>query len=112
MSGDDVSLATACKFGKFRRVERAMLLEWVERANNRTEDMLRWKPRWIRLGERLHPGEYTNRFPQTSAAFDILRNDRKVDPLEYTRLEVQILMLFRSEPFWVPDIPNGQGERA
>src|SRR5262249_809482 len=37
MSGGDVSLATACKFGKFRRRERALLLGWVERAANRTE---------------------------------------------------------------------------
>jgi hypothetical protein len=76
LSGGDVSLATACKFGKFRRRERALLLGWVEQAANRTEDMLRWKPRWIRLGERLHPGEYASRFPQTAAAFDVLRNGR------------------------------------
>jgi hypothetical protein len=76
LSDGDVSLAEACKFGKFRRRERALLLGWVERAANRTEDMLRWKPRWTRLGERLHPGEYTARFPQTAAAFDVLRNDR------------------------------------
>ncbi|QJW96483.1 TerD family protein [Frigoriglobus tundricola] len=76
MSGGDVSLAEACKFGKFRRAARALLLGWVERAESRTEDMLRWKPRWVRLGERLHPGEYAGRFPQTAAAFDVLRNDR------------------------------------
>lgn len=76
MSDGDVSLATACKFGKFRRRERALLLGWIERSDNRTEDMLRWKPRWIRLGERLHPGEYQTRFPEAAAAFDILRNDR------------------------------------
>jgi hypothetical protein len=76
MSGGDVSLKTACKFGKFRRRERALLLSWVERAPNRTEDMLRWKPRWVRLGERLHPGEYASKFPQTAAAFDVLRNGR------------------------------------
>ena len=77
LSGGDVSLAEACKFGKFRRKWRALLLGWVERAGNRTEDMLRWKPRWIRLGERLHPGEYATRFPKTAAAFDVLRNDRE-----------------------------------
>jgi hypothetical protein len=76
LSGGDVSLAAPCKFGKFRRPERALLLGWVERAGNRTEDMMRWKPRWVRLGERLHPGEYADRFPQTAAAFDVLRNDR------------------------------------
>ncbi|MFO0808945.1 MAG: TerD family protein [Gemmataceae bacterium] len=74
MSGGDVSLAQACKFGQFRRAERALLLGWVERAEGRTEDMLRWKQRWVRLGERLHPGEYANRFPQTAAAFDVFRN--------------------------------------
>ena len=76
MSDGDVSLAEPCKFGKFRRRNRALLLGWVERAANRTEDMLRWKPRWVRLGERLHPGEYADRFPQTAAAFDVIRNDR------------------------------------
>jgi hypothetical protein len=86
MSGGDVSLATACKFGKFRRAERALLLGWVERAAGRTEDMLRWKGRWVRLGERLHPGEYTNRFPQTAAAFDVLRNDR---PFESFNAQVE-----------------------
>ncbi|HYH67220.1 MAG TPA: TerD family protein [Urbifossiella sp.] len=76
MSGGDVSLKTACKFGRFRRRDRALMLAWVERAANRTEDMLRWKPRWVRLGERLHPGEYAARFPAAAAAFDVLRNDR------------------------------------
>ncbi|MDG3007351.1 TerD family protein [Paludisphaera mucosa] len=76
LSDGDVSLAEACKFGPFSRRERATLLGWVERAGNRVEDMLRWKPRWIRLGERLHPGEYAKRFPQAADAFDVLRNDR------------------------------------
>ena len=39
MSDGDASLAAACKFGKFRRRERAMLLGWVERAENRTEEV-------------------------------------------------------------------------
>jgi hypothetical protein len=76
MSGGDVSLAEPCKFGKFRRKERALLLGWVERAASRTEDMLRWKGRWVRLAERLHPGEYAGRFPQAAAAVDVVRNDR------------------------------------
>lgn len=74
MNDGDVSLAEPGKFGKFRRTERTALLGWVERAANRTEDMLRWKSRWIRLGERLHPGEYANRFPKAAAAFDVVRN--------------------------------------
>ncbi len=91
MSGGDVSLATATpKFGKFRRAERALLLGWVERASNRTEDMLRWKPRWVRLGERLHPGEYANRFPLTAAAFDVIRNDRPFESFN-SRVEKGLL---------------------
>jgi hypothetical protein len=76
LSGGDVSLATACKFGKFRRPERALLLGWIERAESRTEDMLRWRGRWVRLAERLHPGEYAKRFPKAAAAFDVIRNGR------------------------------------
>lgn len=76
LSGGDVSLASATKFDRFSRPERARMLGWVERASNRVEDMLRWKPRWIRLGERLHPGEYAKRFPETAEAFDVLRNNR------------------------------------
>ena len=76
LSNGDVSLAEAGQFGKFHRAERARMLGWIERAPNRTEDMLRWKPRWIRLGEHLHPREYAKRFPQTAAAFGVLRNNR------------------------------------
>jgi hypothetical protein len=89
MSDGDVSLAAACKFGKFKRRERALLLGWIERAENRTEDMLRWKPRWIRLGERLHPGEYATRFPSTAIAFDVLRNNRPFQTFR-SRLEIKL----------------------
>lgn len=75
MSDGDVSLATAAKFTKFTRGERSLFLSWIDRCANPTEDMLRWKGRWIRLGERLHPGDYSKRFPKAFAAFDVLRND-------------------------------------
>ena len=75
-SEGDPSLAEPAKFAKFRRSERRRLLSWVERVPDPTEDMLRWKGRWIRLGERLHPGEYAKEFPKTVVAFDVLRNDR------------------------------------
>ncbi len=75
MSGGDVSLAEACRFSNFPRPYRALLLEWIDRHPNATEDMLRWKGRWIRLGEKLHPGDYAERFPKAFAAFAVLRND-------------------------------------
>lgn len=75
LSGGDVSLAVATKFRTFTRPERALLLALLERIANATEDMLRWKGRWIRLGEKLHPGEFANRFPRAKEAFVVLRND-------------------------------------
>jgi hypothetical protein len=75
MSGGDVSLDESAKFRSFTRRERRALLELLENCDNSTEDMLRWKGRWIRLGERLHPGEYRDRFPKAANSFDILRNN-------------------------------------
>lgn len=77
-SGGDVSLAEPAKFGAFKRAERKQLLSWIERCGNPVEDMLRWKARWIRLGERLHPGKYAAEFPKTWQAFKALRNDEKI----------------------------------
>ena len=75
MSEGDVSLAVSTKFRTFSRPERRMLLALLDRQTNATEDMLRWKGRWIRLGERLHAGEFRTRFPRAAASFDVLRND-------------------------------------
>jgi hypothetical protein len=78
LSDGDVSLAAPVKFTKFKRPQRRMLLSWVERSGTPVEDMLRWNGRWIRLGERLHPGDYAEEYPKTFAAFKALRNNDKV----------------------------------
>lgn len=75
-SEGDVSLAENTKFRNFKRKERRLLLGLLENCKSITEDMLRHKKRWIRLGERLHPGEYKKRYPKCAEAFDILRNDK------------------------------------
>ena len=77
MCNGDVSLAEPTKFGRMPRAVRVRLLEWLERSTARLEDMQRWEGRWIRLGERLHPGEYAKRFPETAKAFSDLRNGRR-----------------------------------
>ena len=74
MSDGDVSLAEPTKFRSFKRGERRALLGTLERCGEITEDMLRHKGKWIRLGERLHPGEYT--FANVTEAFDVVRNDK------------------------------------
>ncbi|MBX7170648.1 MAG: TerD family protein [Pyrinomonadaceae bacterium] len=76
LSNGDVSLATATKFTKINRPQRKVLLGLLESCSNLTEDMLRWKKRWIRLGERLHVGEFKDKFPRSFEAFDILRNNK------------------------------------
>jgi hypothetical protein len=76
LSGGDVSLAAPTKFRKFARRERRFLLRALEDCGAITEDMLRWKGYWIRLGEILHPFEFRDRFPKVYEAFDVLRNDR------------------------------------
>ncbi|WP_213580824.1 cytoplasmic protein [Paenibacillus lautus] len=77
-SGGDVSLAEATRFRKFKRRERRLLLGLLERCHPITEDMLRFKDRWIRLGEILHPSEYKHRYKRCEEAFDILRNHKPV----------------------------------
>jgi hypothetical protein len=75
LSGGDVSLAAAAKFRTFSRPERRLLLGLLERAPNAAEDMRRWKGRWVRLGEKLHPGEYRRQYPISWQAFNVLRSD-------------------------------------
>lgn len=78
MSSGDVSLAESTMFRSFKRKERKALLELLENCGNLIEDMLRWKGRWIRLGERLHPGEYRGLYQKAAEAFDLLRSDVSV----------------------------------
>ena len=75
LSYGDVSLAESCKFHSFPRRVRKGLLKAMEAQKDLVEDMLRWKKQWIRLGERLHPGEFAKQFPNTASAFKTIRND-------------------------------------
>lgn len=80
MSDGDVSLSTNTKFRSFKRKERRKLLELLQNCGEIEEDMLRYKNRWIRVGERLHPSEYSvERFGKVITAFNKLRNDIKIE---------------------------------
>lgn len=85
MSEGDVSLASVTRFRSFKRSERRLLLGLLEECRGRTEDMLRYRGRWKRLGERLHPGEYKKQFPQTAVSFDVLRKG-----LPYTTFRAEV----------------------
>ena len=90
MSGGDVSLAESTKFGPISRALRRRMLGWLEQAPNRLEDMQRWSGRWIRLGERLHPGEFAAPFPQAAADFADLRAGRRADSFN-SRIEAALV---------------------
>lgn len=85
LSDGDVSLAQYPMFKSFKRSERRVLLSMLENAVNIEEDMLRHKLLWIRLGEKLHPGEY-KAFVKTNKAFRKLRNNEKISTYR-SRLE-------------------------
>jgi hypothetical protein len=74
LSGGDVSLAKAGKLRSFARGERRLLLALIERLAAPDEDLWRYRGRWLRLGERLHPGEHAHSYPKTAAAFARLRS--------------------------------------
>ncbi|MBQ7650114.1 MAG: TerD family protein [Victivallales bacterium] len=76
LSNGDVSLADNCRFKSFTRRERRLLLRLLEQASNLEEDMVRRREVWLRLGERLHPGEYPE-FKRVNVAFKKLREKPK-----------------------------------
>lgn len=75
LSDGDVSLATNTKFKKLSRGERRLLLALLESCSGLAENMLKYREQWIRLGEKLHPGEYKKAYPKTFNAFQLLRNE-------------------------------------
>lgn len=80
MSDGDISLATNTKFRSFKRKERKLLLELLQGCGAIEEDMLRYKNKWIRVGERLHPSEYNEvQFGKVIVAFNKLRNNIKIE---------------------------------
>jgi len=78
LSDGDVSLATNTKFKNFSRPQRKLMMAIIDGMKNATEDMLRYKNRWIRLGERIHPNEYKGRYDNAVKAFHDIRNNVKV----------------------------------
>ena len=74
LSDGDVSLATPSKFGPLSRPMRRQIVALMENCGALEEDLRRHKMRWIRLAERLHIGEFADKFPRAFAAINTLRN--------------------------------------
>lgn len=66
------------KFKNFKRSERKYILELFENTNLDVREMYPKRERFLRLGEKIHPTEYTRLYPKTAKAFDTLRNDKIV----------------------------------
>jgi stress response protein SCP2 len=79
MSDGDVSLKDNTKFINFKRKTRRLLLSLLESCGEIAEDMYIYRMRWIRLGERLHPGDYKEKYPKTIKAFDKIRDDLPIE---------------------------------
>ncbi|OPG99752.1 hypothetical protein B2I21_01835 [Chryseobacterium mucoviscidosis] len=76
-SDGDVTLKENTRFRSFNRSERRVILALLEAASDPLEDLFRYKGRWLRLAERLHPGEYQHRYPRAVAALNELRRGKR-----------------------------------
>lgn len=73
LSGGDLSLAAPTRFVAIPRRTRRALLAMIDGLAAPDEDIWRHDGAWLRLAERLHPGEHATRYPKAAAAFARLR---------------------------------------
>lgn len=78
-SEGDISLATKTLFRNFKRSERRFLLGLIEKTQNIPESMAKDAEVWKRLGEKLHPGEFQNMYPETAKAFGMIRSGSYIE---------------------------------
>jgi hypothetical protein len=85
MSGGDISLpaitkknADKNKFKKFTNSEKRYILSLLENSNLDVREMKLKIERWIKLGEIIHPGNYSKQYPKSFKSFQQLRNEKVV----------------------------------
>ncbi|MCR5163076.1 MAG: hypothetical protein K6C40_03565 [Thermoguttaceae bacterium] len=74
--GDYLFTSEADPIRNFCRAERREIMAMLESLPINVEEMKRYEKRWIRVGERLHVGDYAKVFPKTFQAFQTLRNEK------------------------------------
>lgn len=79
MSDGDVSLAVTTKFRKLKRSERRLVMDLLSGCgHSMLEDMYRYRERWIRVGEIVHPYEFKgSKYAEVREAFVNLRKGDK-----------------------------------
>jgi len=109
ISQGDVSLATNSRFSNTKRSDRKLFLSILEligqnNIENLTEDMWRHREKWLRVGEKLHPGEYKRNYPLMFKAFDKIRNEKvetfnsKVEQYFKNEDDVSLIELLKLRP--------------
>ena len=79
-SDGDISLSTNTPYRSLKRKERRLVMDLLSNFGHTViiEDMFRYKNKWLRVGERLHPFEYKQeKYDYVNMAFNILRNEHK-----------------------------------
>ena len=88
MSGGDISLSTvkSVKFAQFKSKQRKLIMTLLNNLDYRTDkyvtymvlDMVPYKSTWLRLSERIHPGQYSKtKYARVIKAFEILHNNEE-----------------------------------
>lgn len=78
MSDGDISLSINTRYKSLKRGERKIIMNLLANCNNLEEDMFRYKQRWIRIGEIIHPNEYKNeKYKEVIKCFQKLRGNNK-----------------------------------
>lgn len=78
VSGGDISLASRTQYKHLCRPERRLVMDLLAKCGSITEDLFRYRDEWIRIGEIIHPWEYTqSKYMAVREAFNVLRNEEK-----------------------------------
>lgn len=78
MSDGDVSLAQNTKFKSMKRKHRKLIMGFLMNCPNLEEDMNRYRIQWIRIGEKLHPGEFSDKYDKVKRAFHRIRSGETI----------------------------------
>ena len=79
LSDGDISLSENTLYKKLKRSDRKLIMDLLASCGkNIEEDMFRYKNKWIRIGEIIHPSEFKNeKYENVRAAFDSIRSGEK-----------------------------------
>ena len=78
------------KFGKFKRAQRRFIMNFFEKSNLDLGEMQQRLGRFLRLGERLHVGEFSKTHPKTYAAFKHLREQEELGKIRTFEARVEM----------------------